>query len=331
MEVIETRMERQRSFSQDEYLAQKKVTRRHAFLEEMEKVVPWERLMGIIAPFYPKGERGRPPIGLERMLRIYFLQQWFGLADEALEDTLYDSISMRMFIGIDLSSDVVPDATTLLKFRHLLERHGLTKAIFAEVNAMLTERGLLLREGTLVDATIIHAPPSTKNQPKARNPEMHQTKKGNQWYYGMKAHIGTDLNGVVHTIVSTAANVSDVAVASELVHGEEKVTLADAGYTGVQKRTEVVAEHPELKWVVAAKRQRVENLPEGKLKRAMKKLEKLKASLRARVEHPFHVLKNLFKFRKIRYREMAKTDAQLHTLFALINLFQLRKKLVPAV
>lgn len=331
MGVLETGMERQRSFSQSEYLTQKKVTRRRAFLEEMEKVVPWERLKEVIAPHYPKGERGRPPIGLERMLRIYFLQQWFGLADEALEDALYDSLALRIFSGIDLSGDVVPDATTLLKFRHLLERHGLTKAIFEEVNAMLTERGLLLREGSLVDATIIHAPSSTKNQSKTRNPEMHQTKKGNQWYYGMKAHIGTDLGGVVHTVVSTAANVADVAVAAQLVHGEEKVVLADAGYIGVEKRKEVKAQHPELKWGVAKKRQSLEKLPEGELKHTLKGFERFKASLRAKVEHSFHILKNIFKFRKIRYRELAKTDAQLHTLFALVNLFRLRRKLMPAV
>jgi IS5 family transposase len=190
----------------------------------METVVPWARLTSLIAPHYPKGERGRPPIGLERMLRIYFLQQWYGLADEALEDALYDSLAMRIFAGIDLSGDVVPDATTLLKFRRLLEQHELTKATFAEVNALLTERGLLMREGSLVDATIIHAPPSTKNKNKARNPEMHQTKKGNQWYFGAKAHIGADLEkGVVHTVVSTAANVADIAVAHQLLHGAEKV------------------------------------------------------------------------------------------------------------
>lgn len=325
-------MERQRSFAQEEFLAQKKVTRRQAFLREMETVVPWARLTSLIAPHYPKGERGRPPIGLERMLRIYFLQQWYGLADEALEDALYDSLAMRIFAGIDLSGDVVPDATTLLKFRRLLEQYELTKAIFAEVNALLTERGLLMREGSLVDATIIHAPPSTKNKEKARNPEMHQTKKGNQWYFGAKAHIGTDVEkGVVHTVVSTAANVADIAVAHQLLHGAEKVALTDAGYTGVEKRPEVLAAHPEVEWVVAEKRQKVAQLPEGKLKQAVKAFEKCKASIRAAVEHPFHVLKNLFKFRKVRYRELSKTNAQLHTLFALVNLFQVRKHLMPAV
>lgn len=325
-------MVQQRSFSQEEFLAQKKITRRQAFLQEMEKVVPWARLTRVIAPFYPTGKRGRPPIGLERMLRVYFLQQWFGLADEAVEDALYDSLAMRIFTGIDLSSDVVPDATTLLRFRRLLEDHDLTKALFVEVNALLEEQGLLLREGTLVDATIIHAPPSTKNKEKARNPEMHQTKKGEQWYFGAKAHTGTDLeSGVVHTVVSTAANVADVAVASQLLHGEEKVGMGDAGYQGVEKRAEVIEAHPEVEWIVAEKRQKVEKLPEGPIKQAVKKFEKCKASIRAKVEHPFHVLKNLFKFRKVRYRELAKTNAQLHTLFALVNLFLVRKQLVPAV
>ena len=205
-------MRRQGSFSQAEYAGKKKQTRRDRFLGEMEQVVPWARLVERLRPLYPKGERGRPPIGLERMLRIYFLQHWYGLADEALEDALYDSQALRGFAGIDLAVGAVPDATTVLHFRHWLEQHGLTKVLFDEVGALLEERGLLMRQGTIVDATIIAAPPSTKNKSKSRDPEMHQTKKGNQWHFGMKAHIGVDVaSGVVHTVVGTAAHEADTA------------------------------------------------------------------------------------------------------------------------
>ena len=231
-------MERQTTFAQSEFATKKKQTRRERFLGEMEKAVPWQRLVALIEPFYPKGKRGRPPLGVERMLRVYFLQQWYGLADEALEDALYDSQALRAFVG----SEAVPDATTLLQFRHLLEQHGLTARILATVNALLAERGALLREGTIVDATIIAAPPSTKNQAKARDPEMHQVKKGNAWHFGMKAHVGVDQHsGLVHTVVGTGANVADVAQTHALLHGEEQAVFADAGYLGASKRPELVA------------------------------------------------------------------------------------------
>ena len=315
-------MEHQMSFAQSEYAGKKKVTRRERFLGEMEKVVPWARLCGVIEPHYPKGERGRPPMGIERMLRIYFLQQWYALADEALEDALYDSQAMRTFAGIELSVDPVPDATTLLHFRHLLEAHDLARKIFAEVSGMLTERKLLMREGTMVDATIIAAPSSTKNARKERDPEMHQTKKGNQWHFGMKAHIGADAHsGLVHTLTGTAANVADIAQAHELLHGEEKQVHADAGYLGVEKREEVIAKTRGVQWHVAAKRGKVKAMAEGKLKELTQAYEKAKAQVRARVEHPFHIIKNLFKHRKTRYRGLAKNTAQLQTLFALANLF----------
>ena len=297
----------------------------------MEKVVPWVRLCGVIQPHYPKGERGRPPIGIERMLRIYFLQQWYALADEALEDALYDSQAMRTFAGIDLSVDPVPDATTLLKFRHLLEEHDLTRQIFAEVNALLRERKLLLREGTIVDATIIAAPSSTKNARKERDPQMHQTKKGNQWHFGMKAHIGADAqSGLVHTVTGTAANVADIAQTHALLHGEEKQVHADAGYLGVEQREEIIAKTGEVQWHVAAKRGRIKSMAEGMLKELTQALEKAKAQVRARVEHPFHIIKNLFKHRKTRYRGLAKNTAQLHSLFALANLFIARRPLMGA-
>jgi IS5 family transposase len=321
-------MKQQLSFAQSEYAGKKKLTRRERFLGEMEKVVPWARLCAVIEPHYPKGRRGRPPIGIERMLRIYFLQQWYALADEALEDALYDSQALRTFAGIDLSVEAVPDATTLLKFRHLLEAHDLTQKIFAEVGALLSERKLLMKEGTIVDATIIAAPSSTKNVAKERDPEMHQTKKGNQWYFGMKAHLGVDAHsGLVHTVTGTAANVADIAQTHALLHGEEKEVYADAGYLGVEKRAEIATRSPGATWYVAAKRGQVKALAEGLVKELTVQFERRKAQVRARVEHPFHILKNLFRHRKTRYRGLAKNTAQLHSLFALANLFIARRRL----
>jgi len=322
-------MKQQMSFAQSEYASKKKVTRRERFLGEMEQVVPWARLCAVIEPHYPEGKRGRPPIGIERMLRIYFLQQWYGLADEALEDAIYDSQALRTFAGIDLSVEAVPDATTLLKFRHLLEAHDLTRQIFLEVGALLSERKLLMREGTIVDATIIAAPSSTKNARKERDPQMHQTKKGNQWYFGMKAHIGVDAHsGLVHSVTGTAANVADIAQTHALLHGQEKKAYADAGYLGVEKREEIASRSPAVTWHVAAKRSQVKAMAEGLAKELTVQLERLKARVRARVEHPFHILKNLFRHRKTRYRGLAKNTAQLHSLFALANLFIARRSLL---
>ena len=310
----------QTSFAQAEFAEKKKVTRREKFLARMEEVLPWGRLLAVIEPHYPKGERGRPPLGLERMLRVYFLQQWYGLADEALEDALSDSQALRSFARIDLSAEGVPDATTLLKFRRLLETHDLCKGLFTAINADLTARGLLLRAGTLVDATLIAAPPSTKNQARQRDPEMHQTKKGNQWYFGMKAHIGADRDSkLVHTVVVTAANVADITKTAELLHGEEQQVHADAGYTGVEKRAEIVALERKIDWQIAGKRGLIKALAEGAEKEARKAVEKAKASVRAFVEHPFHIVKNLFRHRKVRYRGLAKNGHQLYTLFGRAN------------
>jgi transposase, IS5 family len=262
------------------------------------------------------------------MLRMYIVQQCFGLADEATEDALYDSQSIRAFVGVDLSREDAPDATTLLKFRRLLEQHELTRAIFAAINGHLAAQGLLLREGTIVDATIIAAPPSTKNRAKARDPEMHQTKKGNEWHFGMKAHIGVDaVSGLVHTVVGTAANVSDVSEARNLLHGEESSVHADAGYTGLEKREEMQGK--DLDYYIAAKRSRVQQLPEGAQRDAARAWERTKAQVRAVVEHPFHVVKNLFRHRKVRYRGLAKNTAQLYSLFALANLVLARRLLSP--
>jgi IS5 family transposase len=318
-------MQRQASFAQAEYAQKKKQTRRDRFLTEMDQVVPWARLIERLQPLYPKGKRGRPPIGLERMLRLYFVQQWYGLADEALEDALYDSQALRGFAGIELNRDAVPDATTVLHFRHWLEEHKLTERLFAEVSALLAERGLLMRQGTIVDATIIAAPSSTKNKQKSRDPEMHQTKKGNQWYFGMKAHIGVDIaSGVVHSLAGTAANEADINQMGQVLHGAEEVVFADAGYTGAEKRLEHADR--DVSWFIAAKRSLVKALPSGEREQA-EAIEHVQAQLRSPVEHPFHIVKNLFHHRKARYRGLKKNIAQLYTLFALANLVIAKKTL----
>jgi IS5 family transposase len=267
------------------------------------------------------------------MLRMYFLQQWYSLSDEALEDALYDSQAMREFVGIDLAREQVPDATTLLKFRRLLEQHELTKAIFEEVNAHLGERGLLMREGTVIDATIIAAPSSTKNEKGERDPEMHQTRKGNQWYFGMKAHIGVDADsGLVHSVHATPANESDVAHAHELLHGQEKRVHADAGYVGIDKRDEILTAQDEgridanITWLVAAKRGTVEAMAEGFMKELAVAVERRKAQLRSLVEHPFHVIKNLFGHKKVSYKGLAKNRARMFSLFALANLVLAKRR-----
>lgn len=320
------------SFAEAECAGKKKTTRREKFLGEMERLVPWARLVGLIEPHYPSGKRGRPPIGIERMLRIYFLQQWYGLADEAMEDAIYDIQVLRTFAGIDLSEEDVPDATTLLNFRHLLEEHDLTKAIFKEVGAMLAEKKLLMREGTIVDATIIAAPSSTKNANRERDPEMHQTKKGNQWYFGLKAHLGVDADsGLAHTLTVTAAHVADVAQTGLLLHGREQVVYADAGYVGVEKREEIASHHAGVQFEVAAKRGTIKRMTEGPIKDLTCQIETLKASVRAKVEHAFHVVKNLFGYRKVRYRGLKKNTAQLHTLFALANLVLAKRTLLAEV
>jgi len=323
------------SFSQSEFESKKKTTRREIFLAKMEQVVPWPRLMEVIEPYYPKsGKRGRPPIGLQRMLRMYFVQQWYGLADEAVEDAIYDSQALRSFMDIDLSHTSVPDATTLMGFRHLLEAHDLTKAMLVEVNAMLMERGLLMTQGTLVDATLIAAPSSTKNKNHERDPEMHQSKKGNQWYFGLKAHIGVDKDsGLVHTLSTTAANVSDISQTPALLHGQESAVWADAGYVGVDKRQDMqqtlAANEQTVQWHVAKRRKSIEKLAEGWQKTMVQAYEKLKAQVRAYVEHPFHIVKNIFKYKKTRYKGLAKNDAQLNMLFALSNLYMVRGELRP--
>ena len=318
----------QRSFASAEFALKKKRTRREKFLTEMERVVPWARLIAVIEPLYPtSGRVGRQPMGVPKMLRMYLLQQWCALADEALEDAIYDSQALRDFVGIDLSRESVPDATTLLKFRRLLLAGDLTKAMFDEINAHLHQQGLLMRAGTIVDATIIAAPSSTKNASGERDPEMHQAKKGNQWHHGMKAHIGVDAeSGLVHSLISTAANVSDVTQAGALLHGKETDAFGDAGYRGVGKREE--AQGPQ--WHIAMQPGKRRLLSDSALGQTIEKVEKIKASIRAKVEHPFHVIKNLFRHKKTRYRGLAKNHAQLYSLFGLANLVMAKRRL-PAL
>lgn len=321
-------MTKQASFSELEYATKKKLTRRDLFLAEIDKVTPWVELERTIVPFYPSsGVRGRPPIGLTRMLRMYVAQQCFGLSDEGIEDALYDSQAIRRFVGIDLSRESAPDATTLLKFRHLLETHQLTESIFNTINAHLADQGLLLREGTIVDATLIAAPSSTKNKAGKRDPAMHQSKKGNQWHFGMKAHIGVDAHtGLVHTVIGTAGNVSDISQAQALLHGEETMAFADAGYQGIEKRPE--SQGSEVEWQVAMKPSKRKQLAGTELGRLVERVEYAKARIRAKVEHPFHVVKNLFRHRKTRYKGLAKNTSQLFSLFAFVNLVLARRWLL---
>jgi transposase, IS5 family len=302
----------------------KKVTRREQFLAEMDAVVPWCRLLALIEPHYPKAgpKGGRPPMQLETMLRVHFLQNWYALSDPMAEEALYDSEAMRRFAGIELGDDRIPDETTILNFRHLLERHGLTEALFAEVNAHLADKGISLRSGTLVDATIIDAPSSTKNETGARDPEMSSTKKGNTWYFGMKAHIGVDSDsGVTHSLETSTAKVHDSQVWDVLLHGEEDSVWADKGYVSAERE----AEFKELgkAWGVMRKAPKG-----GKLHPIDERINRIIAMVRTRVEHPFRVIKRQFGYVKTRYRGLAKNRAQIFTLFALGNLFLVRRKLL---
>jgi len=311
---------KQRTFADLEYDAKKKRTRREKFLGEMNQVVPWARWLALIEPHYPKAGLGRRPMPLERMLRIYLLQQWFNLSDPAMEEMLIDSESMRRFAGINLMDDPVPDETTILKFRHLLEKHGLTEQLFRDVGLLLTERGLLLHQGTIVDATIISAPPSTKNRDRARDPDMSQTKKRNTWHFGMKAHIGVDLDsGLVPTLVTTTARESDQNVLPQLLHGAEDEVLGDRGYGS--KADRALAREARIALHAAHRTTRGQELT---VQQALE--NKVIASLRAIVEFPFRVVKRQWGHAMVRYRGLAKNTAQLHTLFALANLYQARPR-----
>jgi transposase, IS5 family len=318
---------KQSTFSQAEYSSKKRQTRRDRFLAEIERITPWAALIADIEPHYPKGTgAGRPPRGLQTMLRMYIAQQCFGLSDEGIEDAIYDSMAIRHFVGIDLSVHDAPDATTLLKFRRLLEEQELTRRIFATINNVLNMQGLILREGTVVDATIIAAPCSTKNEYKARDPQMHQTRKGNQWHFGMKAHIGVDVHsGAVHTLETTPANQADISKGHSLLHGQEKMAFGDAGYQGIDNRADEI-KNPDTLWHIAMRPGKRKALSNRGGDQIIRVLEKLKAKVRACVEHPFHYIKNVFGLKKVRYRGLAKNTAQLYTLFALANLLITKKR-----
>jgi len=311
------------SFADAEYAGKRKKTRREVFLEEMELVVPWKALLKVIEPFYPVAGRGRRPYPLEAMLRVHLMQNWFALSDPAMEEALYEIASLRNFAGLKLS-EPIPDETTILNFRHMLEEYDLAEDVLKQVNAHLSRKGLLLKRGSIVDATIIAAPSSTKNEEGQRDPEMHQTKKGNQWHFGMKAHIGVDADsGLVHTVTTTPANEADIEQVADLLHGKEEFVYADSGYRGAQSRVE-----RDLKWHIAARPSDIAKLPEGKAKTRLQKNEHAKASVRAKVEHPFRVIKRQFGLLKVRFRGLQKNTAHLLTLFALSNLWMARRQLM---
>jgi len=309
-----------------------KKTRKQIFLQEMNQVVPWAELVALIEPHAPRpGARGgRPPFGVQTMLRIHFLQQWFNLSDPAMEEALHDVPLFREFAGLDMGEDHLPDESTILRFRHLLERHQIAAQMLASVNAILAAKGLMLKAGSVIDATIIAAPSSTKNKAGARDPEMHQTKKGNQWYFGMKMHIGGDADsGLVHTTTGTAANAHDITQAVHLLHGQESHVHADSGFRGVDKRPEITRAHPDVNWHVAMTPAKRRALDRGSLVGELTEaMEKIKAGIRAKVEHPFWVVKGLWGHAKVRYRGLAKNTAQFTTLFALSNLWMVRKRIL---
>lgn len=315
-------MAEQRTFAEEAWSRKGKVTRRERFLAEMDAVIPWKRLLKLIEPHYPKAGRGRHPHDMERMLRIYFLQQWFDLSDPQAEDAIYDIEPMRRFARVGLGEDKIPDESTILRFRHLLEAHDLTKAIFEEIRELLEERGLLLKLGTIVDATIIHAPSSTKNASGSRDPEMRSTKKGNVWSFGMKAHVGTDKRGTVHSLVTTDAAAADINQLPDLMHGEERELYGDRAYWCEGDRQE---------YAKAGVKYRVNRRATSKepLSDYWKDVNRSRSRVRARCEHPFHVVKRLWGFEKVRYRGLAKNTARLYTAFALANLYLLRKRLLP--
>ena len=318
----------QLTFGDAEDLGQRKRTRREVFLAEMNQVVPWPALLKLIEPHYPKlGRPGRQPYPLETMLRVHFLQQWYALSDPGMEEALYDTPVMRRFAGLG-GLDTVPDETTILNFRRLLEAHDLARQMLEQVNTYLSRKGLSLRGGTIVDATIIAAPSSTKNGDGRRDPEMHQTRKGNQWYFGMKAHIGVDdESGLVHHVECTAANASDVTVAHRLLHGHEETVCGDSGYTGLDKREEMQGKG-DLGYLIAAKPSVLKQIKRKSGQKLARELEHAKASLRAKVEHPFRVIKRQFGYTKVRYRGLVKNTAQVLTLFALSNLWMVRRPLL---
>jgi IS5 family transposase len=314
-------MMKQRSFADLAFDGKKKQTKREKFLQEMDAVVPWSAILAEIEPYYPKvGNPGRQPMGLETMLRIYYMQQWYALSDPGMEDALYEIASMRRFAKLDFWDGVTPDETTILHFRHLLEKHDLTARLMEVINGILRENGDLLKGGTMVDATLIHAPSSTKNGKRERDPEMHQTKKGNQWYFGMKIHVGADVNsGLAHTVGVSAANVSDVSQLPQLIREDDRAVFGDKGY--VNNKLKHAARQAGVFWGVSLKATTAHSLTA-----ANKRFNHRMSSIRARVEHLFRVIKCQFGYRKVRYKGIKKNAAQVFTLMALTNLYLVRRK-----
>ena len=319
-------MDYQLTFADSEFNQKRRQTRKEVFLGRMDKIIPWKRLESIIKPHYPKAGNGRRPYPLSTMLRIHCMQHWYNLSDPAMEDALYEIASMRQFSGLSLDK-AIPDHTTIMNFRHLLERKGLARKLFTEVNQWLTDAGVLLKEGTLVDATIIEAPSSTKNNSGQRDPEMHQTKKGNQWHFGLKAHIGVDARtGLTHSFTTTSANEHDLNQAANLLHGDENFIFADAGYRGAEKRDEL--SDVTADWHIAEKPGKVRALKKHpRINKDKIRAEYLKASIRAKVEHPFRIIKCQFGFVKARYRGLQKNDNKLAMLFTLANIVRVDQML----
>ena len=301
----------------------RKATRREQFLDQMQLVVPWARFEQLIVGHYPVAGRGRRPYPLGAMLRVHFMQQWFGLSDPAMEEALWETPLLRKFAGVDVDFEGVPDETTILNFRHLLEKHALGKALFDEMAAILAERGLMLRQGTIVDATLIAAPPSTKNRTRTRDPEMKQTRKGNQWYFGMKAHIGVDAgSGCVHSADMTSANVHDWVVTDTLLHGEEEIAFGDSAYGSKERSLEALREEHDVVWAVPFKRKKGQDLSDEQ-----RRINRLMSSYRSKVEHVFRVVKRQFGYARTRYRGLSKNSQQIFCLLALANIYIVRQNL----
>ena len=319
-------MSHQLTFADSEFSSKRRQTRKEIFLSRMDALLPWPQLLDVIEPYYPKAGNGRRPYPLESMLRIHCMQQWYSLSDEAMEDALYEIASMRLFAHLSLDG-AIPDRTTIMNFRHLLEKHKLARKILKAVNRWLSDCGVMMRQGTLVDATIIEAPSSTKNKGNQRDPDMHQTKKGNDWHFGMKAHIGVDAkSGLTHTLVTTPANEHDLNQLNHLLHGEEEFVSGDAGYQGAEKREEL--KEADVEWLIAQRPGKVRALKKHPRKNKVAiRIEYLKASIRAKVEHPFRIIKCQFGFVKARYKGLQKNDNQLAMLFALANIVRVDQML----
>lgn len=314
---------KQQTFSDIEYSNRRKKTKREEFLDSMDEIIPWDHWVSIIRPYYPSGKRGRPPKNIEAMLRMYLMQNWFNLSDAGIEDAIYDSYAMRSFMHLDFLTEQVPDATTLLHFRHLLEENRIGEMIFADVRIRLEKAGLMMHGGTIVDATIIAAPSSTKNKEGKRDPEMHQTKKGNQWYHGMKVHSGVDAgSGYVHTITGTAANVHDIDETAKLIREDDEVVYGDSGYSGADKREEICNDE-HLSKVEFRTNRRPSSIKVPASYKGInwdKQIENRKSSTRCKVEHPFLIVKKQFGYAKVAYRGIAKNMNRFHILFASANL-----------